>query len=207
MTTYALASTLPLLLSASLKGFEVQTYTFYAKEYLLRGGSVDTALQNLQLSDLCAAVQSKSDAHLLHLTILSPATIFFGTRHRNTSITTPGYLLHGIALKQLNTALSDPQCQFRDDVLHSAMSLVLPEAFVPTGRNYYLKRTDGLERLLGLRGPGMLCSPGSFLIFKAVRKMIILASISRRKPSLLARGANPLFRHSSSFRAPPLQQH
>jgi Fungal specific transcription factor domain len=171
----------------SLKGLEVHTYICYARQYLLRGGPVELALRDLQLNDLCIAVDNTSGGYLLHLTIVSLATIFFGTQHKSTSITTHGYFLHGMALKQLNNALSDPQCQFRDDVLHSVMVLVLLEAFVPTGKNNYLKHAAGLEKLLELRGPTMVSSPGSFLIFKAVRKIIILASMRRRQATILAR--------------------
>lgn len=178
---------LPSLTSASLKGFEFQTYLCYTRKYLLRGGPVDLALEDLHLTDLCTAADSRSDAYLLHLSILSLATIFFGTRHRNASITTHGYLLHGKSLSRLSNALSSPQCHLRDDILLSVIALILLEVFVPTGRNYYLKHTTGLENLLELRGTGMLCSPEAFSVFKSVRKMVILASISRRTPSILAR--------------------
>ncbi|KAE9367355.1 hypothetical protein N431DRAFT_486492 [Stipitochalara longipes BDJ] len=173
--------------SASLRGFELQIYICYTKQYLLRGGPVELALQDLQPDDLHTATNSTSDAHLFHLSILSLTTLFFGTQHRNTSITTYGYHFHGFALKKLNSALSDPECQFRDDVLLSVIVLVLQEAFMPTGNKYFLKHTTGLERLLELRGPGMLCSPEALLMFKSVRKMIILASMHRREPSILAR--------------------
>ena len=173
--------------SANLVGFQVQIYICYTRHYLLRGGPIALALQDLQFDDLYAATDSTSDNHLFHLSILSLATLFFGTQHRNTSITTHGYRLHGFALKKLNSALSDPQCQLRDDVLLSVLALVLQEAFVPTGEKYFLKHTTGLEKLLELRGPSMLCSPESYLMFKSVRKIIILASMRRREPSILAR--------------------
>ncbi|PMD40242.1 hypothetical protein L207DRAFT_384858, partial [Hyaloscypha variabilis F] len=158
----------------------------YTRKYLLRGGPVDLALQDLQFDDLCTATDSTSDTYLFHLSILSLSTLFFGTQHRNTPITTNGYLLHGCALKKLNTALSDPLCQHRDDVLLSVIALVLQEVFIPTGKKHFLKHTTGLEQLLKLRGPSILCSPESFFMFKSVRKLIILASMHKRAPSILA---------------------
>jgi Fungal specific transcription factor domain len=171
----------------TLKGCEIQIYICYTSKYLLCGGPVDLALQDIQLNDLCTAVDTRSDGHLFHISILSLATIFFGTQHHNTSILANGYLVHERALRQLNNTLSDRQCYLRDDVLLSVIALVLLEAFVPTGRKYYLKHTSGLEKLLELRGPSFHRSPRSRQTLKGVRRMIILASMKKRKPSILAR--------------------
>ena len=168
--------------SSNLRGFEVQIYICYTRHYLLRGGPIALALQDVQFDDL-----TTTNNTLFPLSILSLATLFFGTQHKNTSITTHGFHLHGLALQSLNKALSSPQCQFRDDVLLSVIALVLQEAFIPTGSKYFLKHTSGLEKLLELRGPSMLSTPESYLMFKSVRKIIILASMRRREPSILAR--------------------
>jgi hypothetical protein len=139
------------------------------------------------LNDLCTAIDTRSDGHLFHISILSLATLFFGTQHRNTSILQRGYLIHETALRQLNDSLSSPQCHLRDDVLLSVIALVLLEIFMPTGREHYLKHMSGLEKLLELRGPNSHHSPRSRETLKGVRRMIILASMRKRKPSILAR--------------------
>lgn len=46
----------------------------------------------------------------------------------------------------------------------------------------------GLEKLLEPRGPNMHCFPKVFQIYKGVRRMTIFASLSTRRPSILARG-------------------
>jgi hypothetical protein len=172
--------------SPRLRSFEIHTCICYTMNYLLRGSLVDLALQELQLSDMYTAGENKGDPQMLHCAILSLAAIF-GSQHQE-SITDRGYFIHGLALKQLSHALSDPNCYIHDDVLLSVVTLAFLECFVPTGRKHYLKHMTGLEKLLELRGPNMHCFPKSFQIYKGVRRMIIFASLSTRRPSILARG-------------------
>lgn len=173
--------------SPSLEGFQIQAFICYTSKYLLCGGPVDLALQGLQLNDLCTAVKNGGDGQLFHITVLSLATIFYGAQHRNFSILAHGYLIHEETLRRLSNALSDPQCYLRDDIILSVISLIILEAFVPTGRKSYLKHMSGLEKLLELRGPNFHRSPRSREMLKGVRRMIILASMKRRQPSILAR--------------------
>jgi hypothetical protein len=173
--------------SPSLEGFQVQIFICYTSKYLLCGGPVHLALHDLQLDDLCTAVDNRSDGQLFHSTVLSLATIFYGAQHRNFSILAHGYLIHEKTLRRLSNALSDPQCYLRDDIILSVITLIILEAFVPTGRKSYLKHMSGLEKLLELRGPKFHRSPRSREMFKGVRRMIILASMKRRQPSILAR--------------------
>ena len=139
------------------------------------------------MDDLCTAVDNRSDGQLFHSTVLSLATIFYGAQHRNFSILAHGYLIHEKTLRRLSNALSDPQCYLRDDIILSVITLIILEAFVPTGRKSYLKHMSGLEKLLELRGPRFHRSPRSREMLKGVRRMIILASMKRRQPSILAR--------------------
>jgi hypothetical protein len=171
-----------------MKGFfEIQICICYTRKYLLRGGPVDLASQDLQLSDIYTAGETEDSTHLLHRAILTLAIIFFGAQHGSSSIRNRGYIMHGKMLKQLNTTLSDPHCYLRDDVLLSVVTLALLECFVPTGRKYYLKHMSGLEKLLELRGPGMHRERKAMGIFKGVRRMVIFAALSKRKESILAR--------------------
>ncbi|KAF4631006.1 hypothetical protein G7Y89_g7131 [Cudoniella acicularis] len=173
--------------SVSLQAFEIQVYICYTRKYLLRNSPIDLALEEFQPDDLQMAAENLGGARMLHRAILSLSIIFFGNQHRNSSIRNHGYALHGVALNQLNDALSDPQCYIRDDVFLSVITMILLECFVPTGRRYYLNHIMGLEKLLELRGPTQHHSPRYFQIFKGIRRMIILASLSMRKPSILAR--------------------
>jgi hypothetical protein len=173
--------------SPDLQGFKIQIYICYTQQRLFRGGPVDVAMQDIQLSDLYAAGSSKAEAQVLHRAILSLAIIFFGSQHNSSSIMDLGYALYGLVLKQLNFALSDPKCYVRDDVLLSVVTLALLECFIPTGRKYYFKHMFGLERLLELRGPAMLNSPKSFHIYMSIRRMITAASLDTRRPCIFAR--------------------
>jgi hypothetical protein len=171
-----------------MKGFfEIQICICYTRTYLLRGGPVHLASQELQLSDICTAGETEDTTHLLHRAILTLAVIFFGAQHGSSSIQNYGYIMHGKILKQLNDTLSDPHCYLRDDVLLSVVTLALLECFVPTGRKYYLKHMSGLEKLLELRGPGIHCERKAMEIFKGVRRMVIFAALNRRKESIFAR--------------------
>jgi hypothetical protein len=170
-----------------LGDFDVLTYICYARKYLLRGGPVDLALQQLQLRDVIAAGTSMEDDHIFHRSVLSFVIIFFGSQHKRVSITNRGYSIHGVALKQLNQALSEPNCFTRDDIILSVVALALLECFVPTGPKYYLKHIAGLEKLLELRGPSAYCSPNSSELCKGIRRMILFASLSTGNPSILAR--------------------
>jgi hypothetical protein len=167
----------------NLEGFQVQLFICYTSKHPLRGGAVDLALRDLQLNDLCTEVDNRSDGQVFHISILSLTMMV----HRNSSILTNGYLIHDMALKQLNKALSNPECYVRDDVVLAVIPLIILEAFVPTGRKSYLKHMSGLENFLELRGPNFHRSLRSRERLKGVRRMIILASMKRRQPSILAR--------------------
>jgi hypothetical protein len=172
-----------------MKGFfQIQICISYTRKYLLRGGPVDLASQELQLSDIYTAADTEDNTHLLHRAILTLGIIFFGAQHGSPSIQNRGYIMHGKILKQLNATLSDPHCYLRDDVLLSVVTLVLLECFAPTGRKYYLKHMSGLEKLLELRGPAMHRERKAMGIFKGVRRMVIFAALNKRKESILARG-------------------
>lgn len=177
----------PTPLAVTLKWVDIHIYICYAKKYLLRGGPVDLALQELHLSDLISAGTSTESTQVFHRAVLSFAIIFFGSEHRQTSITKRGYSIYGIALKQLNQALSDPNCYTRDDIILSVVTLALLECFVPTGPKYYLKHMFGLERLLELRRPTANYSPKFAELYKGVRRMILFASLSTGRPSILSR--------------------
>jgi hypothetical protein len=164
----------------------MQTYICYTHKHLFRGGPIDLALQELQLSDRYSTGESTGHTQLLRQAILSLAMGFFGSQHQQSAVLDRGYAMHGVTLRQLNHTLSNPKCYLHDDVLLSVLTLTLLEIFTPTGREHYLKHISGLEKLYELRGPTAYYSPQSIQIYKSVRLMIILASLSSRKGSILA---------------------
>jgi hypothetical protein len=113
--------------------------------------------------------------------------ILFGTQYDESQLSDQGYAMHGVALKQLNEALSDSKTCTTDDVLLSVVTLSLLECFVPSGPKNYLTHMIGLERLLDIRGPGSFDSPVSSKLLRDVRYMIIFASLRTGSSSILAR--------------------
>jgi hypothetical protein len=159
-----------------LIGNEFEIYICYTRKFIRRGGLVDLALQEVQLSDIITAGTTPANGQIFHQAFLSFALIVFGSRHGRSQITDQGYAIHGVALRQLNQALSDSNCRTRDEVFLSVVTLALLECMVPTGTNHYIKHMIALERLLELRDPSSHCSPKSSEFYKSVRHMIIFAS-------------------------------
>ncbi len=174
-------------LSVSLIGNEFQICICYTRKFIRRGGLVDLALQEVQLSNIIAAGTTAANGQIFHQAFLSFALIVFGSQHGKAQITDQGYVIHGVALRQLNQALSDSNCRTRDEVFLSVVTLAMLECLVPTGPKHYIKHMIALERLLELRDPGSHCSPKSSELYKSVRHMIIFASLRMRKPTILAR--------------------
>ncbi|KAF2100884.1 hypothetical protein NA57DRAFT_37113, partial [Rhizodiscina lignyota] len=158
----------------------------YARRRLRPGGPVDLALQEIQPSDMRTAGTTTANGQIFPHAILGLATIFFGTQHRQGHISDHGYAIHGVALKQLNQALSDPKYCNSDEVMLSVVTLAMLESLVPSGSKNYLKHMIGLERLLGLRDPSSYCAPKTAELYKNMRPMILLASLRTRRPSILA---------------------
>jgi len=174
-------------LSMSLRGFEIEIYICYSRKHLVRGRPIDLALQEIQLSDITTPGTSTASGQIFPQAALSFALISFGTQYEQAHITTRGTAMYGVELKQLNQELSNSNCYTRDEVILSVTTLALIECVGPTGLKHYLKNMIGLERLLELREPVLYCSPKSCELYKAVRYMILFASLRTGKPSILAR--------------------
>jgi hypothetical protein len=174
-------------LSASLTGNEMEIYICHTRKFLRRGGPIDLALQGVQIGDIIKAGTTIASGQIFHKAFLSFALIMFGSQHGKVQITDQGYAIHGMALRQLNQALSDPNCRARDEVFLSVVTLALLECFVPSGSKHYTKHMIALEGLLELRDPSSRCSPNLSVLYKSVRHMILFASLRTGKPSILAR--------------------
>ncbi|RDW65186.1 hypothetical protein BP5796_09878 [Coleophoma crateriformis] len=166
---------------------EFNIYICYTQKHVRRGAPIDLALQEMQLSDIVAAGTTKANTPIFHQTLLSFAMILFGTQHRQASIAKHGYSIYGAALKKLNYMLQTSKFYSRNDVILSVATFAILECYVPTGPKHYLMHMTGLERLLELRGPTSLCSPKSSQLYKAIRHMILFASLRTGKASILAR--------------------
>ena len=174
-------------LSASLTGNKFEIYICYTRKCIRRGGAVDLALQEVQLGDIIMAGTTAANGQIFHQAFLSFALIVFGSQHRQAEITDQGYAIHGVALRQLNQALSDASCRARDEIFLSVITLALLECLAPTGPKHYIKHMIALERLLELRDPSSNYSPKSSELYKSVRHMILFASLRTGNPSILAR--------------------
>jgi hypothetical protein len=177
-------------MSTSLIGNEVEIYTSYAQKFLRRGGPIDLALQEVQLSDLMMAATTKPESGpIFHQAFLSFAFINFGSQHKQTEITGRGYAICGVAMRELNQALSDPNRRTGDDVFHSVLTLALLECCVPSGPKHYVKHMIALEKILELRNPTSSsdCSSRLAESYKSVRHMILFASLRTGNASILAR--------------------
>jgi hypothetical protein len=170
---------------------ENEVYICYARRHLYPNGPIDLGLQELSTSDITINHRSAEtgDTPLFVQAALSFATLLFGTRHHQSGIVTQGYALHGVALRQLNQALSRPERRMRDDTIVSVIILAMLELFMPSGPRNWLKHMLGLEQLLALRDPGSLAHASfrTLELYKGVRHMILIASLRNRTPSIFAR--------------------
>ncbi|KAI9708392.1 MAG: hypothetical protein M1820_004096 [Bogoriella megaspora] len=166
-----------------LTGWQDTVAIAYMRRYLLRGGPVHVASDNIDFNE------KGGDPHrrLLRNAVLSLAITFFGHQHGEESIRQKGFQLYGYTLVDLNQALSHSQHAKRDDVLIAVVTLGLLECFVPTGKASWLMHIQGLERLLELRGPEAHRNPYSRQLLQGIRRMLIFASLHTSKPSVLAR--------------------
>jgi Fungal specific transcription factor domain len=182
-------------LSASLIGNKLEIYISYSRKFLRRGGAIDLALQEVPLGDMITAGTAAANSQIFHQAFLSFALITFGSQHRQSQITDRGYAIYGVAVRQLNQALSDSNRHTDDDVFISVVTLAFLECFVPTGPKHYIKHMIALERLLELRNPSSssYCNPKSSEFYKSVRHMILFASLRTGQPSILARAEWKIF--------------
>jgi hypothetical protein len=170
---------------------EKEVYICYVRRHLFPNGPVDLGLQELRISDLAVATRAaeRGSGPLFIQAALSFATLFFGAQHHQSGILTEGYAIHGVALKRLNQALSQPERRMHDDVIVSVVLLAMLELFMPTGPRNWLKHMLGLEQILALRDPSSLvhASFRTLELYKGVRHMILIASLRNRTPSIFAR--------------------
>ena len=177
----------PVQLSATprIVGFDV--YICYTRVHLIHDGLIASSITDIKATDLVPSGTAVASRQISHQAIMSFAMILFGIQHRQMDITRQGYAMHGVALKQLNQALSDTARHTGDEVIVAVATLSISELLVPSAPDNYLRHMMGLERLLDLQDPVSFWSEKSSGFCKGVRFMILLASLKLCKPSILAK--------------------
>ncbi|KAH7078142.1 hypothetical protein BKA63DRAFT_280422 [Paraphoma chrysanthemicola] len=175
-------------LSPVLQDKPQEVYIMFTRKFIAEGGPVDLALRELQSRDITRLETSRTaDCETAHLrAALSFATIVFGAKNRQTSVTQQGYLSHGATLQHLNQALSRLDCHKYDEVIVSVTTLAMQEMLVPSGPKFFLNHMSGLEKLLDLRDPQLQCSPKTLSLYKCLRHMLLFAALSAGRASILA---------------------
>lgn len=161
----------------------------FARSHLAKDGPVDLSLRELQSMDIARlGANSMTECQTAHLrAVLSFATIFFGTKHKQPEITQQGFLSHGATLQQLNRALLDPRCHEFDEVIVSVTTLAIQETLVPSSPNHFLNHMSGLEKLIALRDPRSHCSPKTVDLYRCLRHMLLFAALGIGRPTVLAK--------------------
>ena len=161
----------------------------FTRKHISPEGPVDMALRELQASDMASLVPTRTvDCRKTHLqAVLSFATIFFGTKNGYSEVTKQGFVSHGATLKQLNQALSQPNCYLYDEVVVSVTTLAMQEMLVPSGPQSYLHHMLGLERILALRDPSSPCSQRTVGLYRCLRHLMLFAALCAGKSSILAK--------------------
>lgn len=166
-----------------------EMYIMFARSHLATDGPVDRVLQELRLMDTsCLERRTGSNCKTAHLqAVLSFATIFFGTRHRQADITQHGFASYGTTLQQLNRALTEPNSHESDEIIVSVITLAIQETLVPSGPNQFMNHMQGLERLLALRDPTSFQSPYTVGLYMCLRHMLLFAALVSGRPTILAK--------------------
>ena len=123
---------------------------------------------------------------LLRKSILSLATTFFGSQHRQPQIVRRGYGQYSEVLSQLNRHLAQPELQATNQTLLTSLSCMLLEVFLPTGPSNFLRHQRGLEAIMALRGPPTESAGETATIFHGLRILSIVGALVDSRPSLYA---------------------
>lgn len=161
----------------------------FARSHLAADGPVDRVLQELRLMDTSRIGEiSGSESKTAHLqAVLSFATLFFGTKYRQTEITQEGLVSHGKTLQQLNSALAEPNSHNSNEIIVSIITLAIQESLVPTGPNHFVNHMRGLEKILALRDLNSYQSPSTVHLYKCCRHMLLFAALLGGTPTILAK--------------------
>ncbi|KFA80592.1 hypothetical protein S40288_09286 [Stachybotrys chartarum IBT 40288] len=172
--------------SMPLRGMEAEMSICYVKHVLRHNGVLNTAMKDMKLVDITPAHATVPSGRLYHQSILTFATILFGTHHKQSEIVQEGYAIHGVALRKINHAIQNIHLYKRDEVILSVTTLALMEAAVPTAST-----TTCLRHMLGMQSlfpiPDVdTWSDDSYRFYKPLQHLILFASLRMRTPCVLA---------------------
>ncbi|PGG96400.1 hypothetical protein AJ79_09595 [Helicocarpus griseus UAMH5409] len=173
--------------SAPLNGNEFERYICFMLKYTTRGDPIEVATRKMASIGVSRANATVSTKGVSHQAIMSFAMIFFGTEHRRNSITKGGYAMYGVALKQINHALSDPICYKHNELILSVLTLAVLETLVPTGMGINFKHMRAVEELLRLQDISSPIPAHLPALYLHVRHLAIFSALWVREPSILAR--------------------
>jgi hypothetical protein len=173
--------------STSLRANEFERYVCYSLQYLTRGALIEVSSRDMGSIGVSETEMTVSSGRLSHQAVISFATIFFGTQHKQVSITKRGYTMYGVALNQINQAISDRTYCTLEELLLSVVTLAILEAIVPTGPGNNLKHMRAVEGLLWFQDNNSPTSANLSKLYLAVQHMVIFSALHLREPSILAR--------------------
>ncbi|CRG87048.1 hypothetical protein PISL3812_04062 [Talaromyces islandicus] len=165
--------------------FSDDIFVEYTKARLLQGPQVVNIV-----------LPSGIDRSLFNKAFLALATTFFGVEHKEKGILSQGLLQYGDALSDVHKALGDPSRRNSYDLLESIAVMTLfevpcfrfPSFFLISDNEYgWLSHTEGLERLISLRGSESFKTYPNYIILQNYRPSIILSCILLRKHTILSK--------------------
>ncbi|KAL7952814.1 hypothetical protein V8C34DRAFT_318714 [Trichoderma compactum] len=118
--------------------------------------------------------------------LVALSTTYFGIAHMEQEILRRGMSKYGKSLRTLNQRLGDQSASRTLDVLESIMIMALFEYLISDLEAGWLQHSQGLQRLLELRGPESMASLPCLTILESVRPSIIFSALLLRQNTILA---------------------
>ncbi|UKZ57912.1 hypothetical protein TrVGV298_011773 [Trichoderma virens] len=150
-----------------------QIFVTYTISQLLKGGGDANSIPG-------------SSGGLAKQCLVALSTTYFGIAHMEQEILRSGMSKYGRSLRKLNQMLGDQNASRTLDVLEAIMIMALFEYLISDLEAGWLQHSQGLERLLEIRGPESMASLPCLTILESVRLSIIFSAILLRQNTILA---------------------
>ncbi|KAL7931209.1 hypothetical protein V8C35DRAFT_119574 [Trichoderma chlorosporum] len=149
-----------------------EIFITYTMSQLLKGGDATTI--------------PGSSGGLAEQCLVALSTTYFGIAHKERDILRHGMSKYGSSLWTLNQMLGDQSASCTLDVLEAIMIMALFEYLISDLENGWLQHSQGLQRLLEIRGPESMASLHCLIILESVRPSIIFSALLLRQNTILA---------------------
>lgn len=185
-------------LTACIRCSDLDVYICHTHKYLCLGGVADSTLREIQhhgreaINNMARAKQPVS-----HQAFLSFGIITLATRNKFTHILNVGYEMYSRAARGLNEALSHPDSStcLGDEVVLAVTTLAFLELIVPSEPAAYSQHTQGLEKIMELRGAEREQSVNMSQLYRLARTLVISSSLrGGRRAGLRSRAWKEAFR-------------